>query len=237
LRIARDGARCGRRLENTMNTIMHKLAAVAMAVAGLTLGGPTGWAAIYTGGEGAYYAMYAMTNDVNVATVLVSISSDADQGFVRGYAAAAISPITITDATNTPVISNGVPIAVSIPEDLVMTWDETCLTPTLSGSAAGKVGLISYTNLNKRLLIEVTTNFDAGDTLVVSNLAFENYLDVGSSHLELDYDNDGVPDAQDDKTITITGWYSYGGFGANCAVGQMLRDKYLNPLGTLWLSY
>ncbi len=216
---------------------MHKLAAVALAVAGLTLGGPTGWAAIYTGGEGAYYAMQAMTNDVNVATVPVSISSEADQWFVRGYAAADISPIKITDATNTPLISNGVAIALSIPEDLSMTWDETCLAPTFSGSAASKVGSISYTHSNKRLLIEVTANFDAGDTLVVSNLACKDYLGTGSSRLELDYDNDGVPDAQDDKIITITGWYSYGGVGANCDVGQLLRDKSLNPLGTLWLSY
>lgn len=206
--------------------------ALTAAVAALVMSGPNMWAAIYTGGPGASYTMGAMTNDTGLGGAVVTLSSAANQVFVRGYALVAISTITITDDPTTPGIKSGIPIAVWVPAGFAMTWDATDLTPTFGGAAAGKVGAISYTNSNQRLVIAVTNDFIAGDTLTISALSFKNYIASGSTRLELDWDNDGIEDAQDDKTITILGVY-YGGLGDSYALDQMSIDKSLaGPAGT-----
>ena len=207
---------------------------VLTVMAALVMSAPSVWAAIYTGGPGASSAMGAMTNDVLLNVVMVKLSSSANQSFARGYAPVAISTITITDDPTTPVIKSGKSIAVRIPSDFTMTWDATNTTATFGGSAAGKVGAISYTGSNHRLIIAVTADFSAGQILTISALAFNNYLGSGSTHLELDYDNDGEVDAQDDKTITILGFYSYGGLGDSYVLDQMSIDKSLYlPIGTI----
>ncbi|MBU4201217.1 MAG: hypothetical protein KKE37_02110 [Verrucomicrobia bacterium] len=207
--------------------------ALTAAMAALVINGPGAWAAIYTGGAGDCWSMDAMTNDVHLSATVVTVSSFADQFFARGYAPVAISAITITDDPATPVIKSGTNMVVWIPAGFAMTWDETDLTPTFGGTAAGKVGAISYTNSNQRLKIAVTADFSAGDTLTISALSFKNYVGLGSARLELDYDNDGVTDAQDDKTITILGFYSYGGLGDSYALDQMITDRGLFlPAGT-----
>lgn len=207
----------------------------ALIIAGLTLGGPAAWAATYTGGPGAGYASGAMTNDTSLATNTVTISSATNQSFGRGYTNIAISMITVADDPAVPVIKNGTPIGVWIPASLAMTWDETNATPTFGGSAAGKVGAVSYSNSNQRLIIAVTADFAAGDTLTISDLSFKNYLCSGAARLVLDYNNDGIADAQDDKTITIFNIY-YGGPRGDYTLDQMLVDKALHPLNGAFFS-
>ncbi|MBU4200940.1 MAG: hypothetical protein KKG09_08215 [Verrucomicrobia bacterium] len=206
------------------------------AMAALVINGPGAWAATYTGGAGDCSILGTMTNDVLLGDSVITLSSAADQSFASGYAPVAISAITITDDPATPVIKSGTNMVVWIPAGFVMTWDEADLTPTFGGTAAGKVGAISYTNSNQRLKIAVTADFSAGDTLTISALAFKNYLGSGSARLELDYDNDGIADVQDDKTITILGFHSYGGLGDSYALDQMITDGGLFlPAGTfIW---
>jgi len=53
-------------------------------------------------------------------------------------------------------------------------------------------------------VLNVTTDFDLGDSITVSGLSFTNF--AGSSpgdNLELDIDNDATADATDDKTIQV----------------------------------
>jgi len=208
--------------------------ALTMAVVALVMNGQGVWAAIYTGGPGASYAMGMMTTNVNLGGAMVTLSSSANQSFSRGYAPVAISMITITDDPVTPGIKSGTPVAVSIPSDFAMTWDETDLTPTFGGTAAGKVGAIGYTNSNRCLKIAVTADFNAGDTLTISALSFKNYVGLGNARLELDFDNEGLVAAQDDKTITIL-FYSYGGLGDSYALDQMITDRRLYlPAGTFF---
>ncbi len=177
--------------------------------------------------------MNASASTFHFGGPMVTLSSAADQSFARGRATAAAGSLTITDGTNYPGISNGMSIAVWIPASFAMTWDEGDVTPVLAGTAAGKVSAtVSYAGGNQRLLIEVASSFDAGDTLVVSGLAFKNFLGAGSVSLELDYDNDGVSDALDDKTITIQGVFA-GGDGANYCLHQSLLEKCLHPVGSL----
>jgi hypothetical protein len=207
---------------------------LAAAAAALVVNGSNAWAALYFGGPGASSAMGAMTNDVLLGP-LITISSAANQSFARGYAPVAISTITITDDPAAPGIKSGTPIAVWIPAGFPMTWDEAELTPVFGGTAAGKVGAISYSNSNQRLVIAVTADFVAGDTLTIGALSFKNYFDTGSTSLQMEYDNDGAADAQDDKTIAILGFYSYGGLGNSYAFDQTILDKSLLLVaGTIW---
>ena len=111
--------------------------------------------------------------------------------------------------------------------------NETNLNAVVGGTAAGKVNAtVSYAGANQRLLIAVTDDFSASDTLTVSALAFKDFLGSGSSRLELDYDNDGVADAYDDKYTTIEGVFA-GGDGANYCLNQTIIEKCLYPVGTL----
>lgn len=160
----------------------------------------------YSGGVGADYALDTMVSDVHLGGSLVTISSAANRSLTMGSAPVPISPIMIAEDPSTPGITSNAVIAVWIPDEFLMAWDETNCAPTFVGTAAGKVNpFVSYTNSNRRLLIVVTENFSTDDTLTVSGLAFKDYLAAGSTRLKLDYDNDGLADATDDKTITIIG--------------------------------
>jgi len=204
-----------------------------LAAIGLVMSGSSALAQCYTGGVGACYAMDALTTPTNLGGPLVTLSSTDNQSFARGYAPVAISILTITDDPDTPGIISGTSIAVWIPAGFAMTWDATNVNAVIGGSAVDKVdATVSYTEANQRLLIAVTEDFLTSDTLTVSTLAFKDFLGSGSSRLELDYDNDGVADALDDKQITIDGVFA-GGDGANYCLNQALLEKCLHPVGTL----
>jgi len=190
-------------------------------------------AAIYTGGPGDAYSMDAMAGDVGLGGAVVTLSSAANQSFPRGYAPVAISTITITDDPATPGIKSGMPIGIRIPSDLAMTWDETVITATFGGTAAGKVGGIGYAGSHKQLVIAVTSDFAAGDTLTIADLSFKNYIGSGIGHLEMDFDNDGGIDSQDDKTVTILGAFHHGGMEDGYAMDAMLLDRDMRIHGTL----
>ena len=64
---------------------------------------------------------------------------------------------------------------------------------------------MSYEDSGKTLVINVTSNFAASDTIVVSGLSFKDFDTVcAADNLELELLNDGAVQATDDKTITIT---------------------------------
>ena len=187
-------------------------------------------AAIYTGGSGDGYGTDTMGSDVPLGGPYVAVSSAGNRSFPRGYAPLDIGTITITDA-NPAVISNATSIAVCIPAAFQMTWDETDTTATFGGTAAGKVevGAVSYGGSNKKLLIAVTGNFAAGDTLTIGGLSFKNYTVAGTTRLLLDFDNNGQADAQDDKTTTVVGIYT-GGMSDAYATDGMSEDRSLTGI-------
>jgi len=195
--------------------------------------GPGAQAAIYTGGSGDAYSMDTMAGDIGLGGAVVTLASAANQSFVRGYTPVAISTLTVNDDPTNPGIKSGTPIVIRIPDDLAMTWDETDATATIGGTAAGKVGAVSYAGSNKQLVIAVTNDFAANDTLTIADLSFKNYLGSGTGYLELDFDNDGGVDSQDDKTVSILSAFHYGGTEDSYAMGAMGQDEYLRLIGTL----
>ncbi|MBA7511636.1 hypothetical protein ES705_03632 [subsurface metagenome] len=147
----------------------------------------------------------ASYDDKTITIVGPTISSAANQTFAVGDPATAISTMTITDASTSPAITDANDIRIKIPSDFNMTWDETDLTATIGGGAASKVSTtVSYEDSNKTLVIDVTENFAASDSITVSGLSFTNFS-AGSvaDNLELEVDNAGTTIAYDDKTIKI----------------------------------
>ena len=117
-----------------------------------------------------------------------------------------ISPITVTDDGTTPAITAANDIRIRIPSSFNMTWDTSDTVASISGTASGKVSTtVSYEDSGKTLVINVTSNFTAGESIVVSGLSFKNFsANSAADNLELEVLNNGAVQATDDKTIAIS---------------------------------
>jgi len=103
-----------------------------------------------------------------------TISSAANQTFTLGAASTVASTITISDPTGKVKPSKD--IHIYFPSTFAMDWDNTVTTLVVSGSAAGKVSLTpTYSANGDSVMITVTANWNNGDQLVISNLAFRNF--------------------------------------------------------------
>jgi uncharacterized repeat protein (TIGR03803 family) len=142
---------------------------------------------------------------VNSASISPSISSAANQEFRANGSSTAISAITVTDDASTAGINTVDDIRITIPSGFNMTWDTSDTTASFSGTASAKASTtVSYEDSNRTLVIDVTSDFSAGQTLIVSGLSFNNFTAVSAAdNLELEMDNAGTVADTDDKTITI----------------------------------
>jgi len=129
-------------------------------------------------------------------TARPTISSAANQVFEIGQATTAISQITITDDTVSPVITATDDLRIAIATSSVdMRWDTTDITATFGGTASGKVSNpISYEGGGSVLVIPVDTDFAAGDTLTVIDLSFTNFNSTNAAVSVLDILKDGPGD-------------------------------------------
>jgi len=133
------------------------------------------------------------------------ISSAANQSFTVGDSATAISTVTVTDDATTAQITTGNDIRIRIPAGFNMTWDPADTTAVIGGAASTKVSTtVTYEDTNGTLVLDVTSNFAAGDQITVSGLSFTSFSAAsGADNLELEVNNDNVVSATDDKTIEI----------------------------------
>jgi hypothetical protein len=150
-----------------------------------------------------------VTSWATVGVVLVpapdvlTISSAASQTFDLGDPPTAISPITITEG-DTPTITAADDIRITIPAGFNMTWDATDTTANIVGADVSST--VTYEDSNATLVLDVTGDFAALQSVTVSGLSFTNFTAASSpDNLELDVDNDSVADATDTRTITISG--------------------------------
>ena len=151
-------------------------------------------------------------DDKTITIRSIRMSSAANNDLIVGTTTTAISPITITDDGATPFITAANDIRIKIPDGLSVTWDTSDLTATITGSAAAKVSsTVSYEDSGKTLVINVTSNFAAGDAITVSGLSYANYTTASyGDNLELEVNNDGTTIAEDPKYIAVGGWPSSG---------------------------
>src|SRR5438093_192290 len=135
-------------------------------------------------------ASTASRDSRTIQVVPPTIASAASQLFVVGQAAAAMAPITITDAA-TPTITTANDIRIRIPAAFNMTWNTALTTATITGGAASKVSpTVSYEDGGKTLVLNVTGNFGAGQQVVVSGLQYQSFT---------------APSAADSLQLVITG--------------------------------
>ena len=133
-----------------------------------------------------------------------TISSAANQLFHVSDPATTASPITVTDGPGGNVRFNR-DIRIVVPPGFNMTWDVTVTTVTITGNATAKVSTaVTYANGNKTVIINVLTNFTAGNSITIAGLRFTNFTATSpASNLILQLRNNGVTTATDNSTIQI----------------------------------
>jgi hypothetical protein len=177
------------------------------------------------------YRVASTGYDLKVGTLGLApkISSNGNQVFQVGQAPALISPITITEsgASSITAANN---LRIRITDGVDMIWD-TSASPTYGGTYSGNVTSTSYEDNDRVLVIDVDTDFAAGETLIINNLAFKTFGSVNSPvsglQLFLDGPSDTVVDSWDDKTIAIGGAVTL----ADHALGQV-SDKFTGQTET-----
>jgi hypothetical protein len=135
----------------------------------------------------------------------ITLSSAANQTFTVGQAAALASTMTVTDGS-TPTITAAQDLRIRIPAGLNMTFDPAVTTVALGGTAAGRVSATpTYEPGNKVVVLNVTSNFAAGETLTIDGLKFGSFSAASAAtSLELVVaGSGGATAATDNKTITI----------------------------------
>ena len=136
----------------------------------------------------------AAYDDKSIVIADIGFTSGEDQSFYVGDPARAISPITITEDSSAPSITAANDIRIRIPDGFNMTWDTFDTTAVITGSAAGKVSTtVSYEDGGKTLVINVLTDFAAGETITISGLSFANFTAASQvDNLDLEVFNNGV---------------------------------------------
>src|SRR3989344_6060340 len=141
-----------------------------------------------------------------VAVTPATLSSAANQTFTVGQAATAASTPTVTDAS-TATITTANNLRIRIPATFNMTWDPTVTSVSLGGTASGSVSPtgLTYEDSNRTVVLDVTADFTAAQTLTIAGLKFTNFTAVSATdNLELVVAGaGGATAATDDKTITI----------------------------------
>src|SRR5881396_2730229 len=140
-----------------------------------------------------------------VQVVQPTMASAADQLFLVGQAATAMSAITVTDAA-APTITAANDIRIRIPASVSMTWNTTLTTAQITGSGNNKVSnTVSYADGGKTLVLDVTANFGAGDRIVLSGLEYTSFAaPAAPDYLQLVVTGAaGATNASDSRTIQI----------------------------------
>jgi hypothetical protein len=156
----------------------------------------------------AHYSKYGTSEFSLIVKVVETpvqiVSSATDQTFWVGKAPTAASTITVAEGTS-PSITAANDIRIRIPAGFAMTWDTLDVAATIGGSAAARVSpTVSYEDAGKTLVLDVTSDFLAVDTVTIADLGFLDFASAsGPDNLELEVDNAGTVAAEDDKAIEI----------------------------------
>ncbi len=150
---------------------------------------------------------WSFEEQVSAAT----ISSAAVSSFYVGQATTTLSTVTITEDPTTPSIASTTDLRIVISTTTTnFRFDTNTTSLTFGGTASGKVAsTVSYENDGAVLMIDVTSNFTASDTLMISDIAVGSFASVSSSSsyltLQTDGNSTGTPAATDTATIYLTG--------------------------------
>ncbi len=133
-----------------------------------------------------------------------TLSSNYSQVFSVNQAPTAIAGLRVVESATGGNINHESDIAIRIPAGFDMEWDTSDTNAVIGGSASSKVSpSVAYEN-PRVVVIDVTTDFAAGDSLSISGLAFRNFTAASApDNLELLVDGDDETADVDNKTVTI----------------------------------
>ena len=155
-----------------------------------------------------------------------ALSSFANQVFGYGQGSTPMSPITIVDYLGTITASNDIRIRIAT-SSANMLWDTTDTTATFSGTASAKVGNpVSYEEGGSILVVPVSSDFVADDTLTISDLSYTNFTAVNVATTAIGMRTSGVgttTSATDPQTVAI-----YGSLTLDDHSGGQVVDSFSN---------
>ncbi len=143
--------------------------------------------------------------DTQIQIPGLTLSSLANQAFNLSQSPASVSLITVTEGS-APSVTAANDLRIRIPPGFPMTWLTSDLNATLSGSAAPKVSnIVRYEDAGRTLVLDVLTNFAAGDVLVIGGLSFANFTALAAANRlqAVVAGAGGLTAATDDKTKRI----------------------------------
>ena len=153
----------------------------------------------------------ANSSSITHAYSPIGISSAANQTFEINQATTSISAITVSDYLGAQITSaNNLRITIAT-TSVNMRWDTTDFTAGIAGTASGKASpTVSYENNGATLVIAISSNLAADETIIISGLSFVDFNDANASYqgsLQLFTGGvaDTIADAMDNKTVTIYG--------------------------------
>ena len=162
-------------------------------------------------GTASYASIVAISiAPATVEIASVSLSSASNQTFYYNQPTTTIGTISVTNTSGSSITAaNDIRIRIAS-SSVNMKWDTTDTTATFGGTASGKVsGTVSYENNGTTLVVNVTSDFTAGDTLTIDGLSYAQFLGLNTPTVGLNMylagASDTTADATDDKTIAITG--------------------------------
>ncbi len=162
--------------------------------------------------KGGFYDGWALHQSAAAGQLggpVVTLSSGADRVFTAQVYRASAALLTITESAGGGILADNT-MVLAFPADFDLKWDLTDLV--VDGTAAAKVddGNIVLSNGDTYLEIPVLVSFDASDTLTLSGLKITGFpfcLQNVAGRLLLDFDGDGLWDAADAYTLTVSmGW-------------------------------
>jgi len=171
-----------------------------------------------TGGRIDVTTSFGMTDGGNnqcwrfiAATGTPSIALDRSYAFFVGQATTTLGPITIVEASEDPGITTALDIRLSIATTTTdFRFDGTVGALVFGGSAAGKVaGTVTYADGGATVVIDVTSNFAASDTLTIEGLAVGGFTGIAATTSRLALHttgtSTGTPATSTSETFRIVG--------------------------------
>lgn len=157
--------------------------------------------------DGTVSATDSATIEIRAASIAYS---DATTSFTAGSAASpgvGVNAIVVTDDASAGLINTTDDIRIRIPDTLDMTWDTASNMPTLNIVGTGAVGAtVTFENNDKTAVIDVTSNFGAGDELTIIGLRFANFnARSGPDVLALDIRNNGGTSDSTVASLSVRG--------------------------------
>ncbi len=123
-----------------------------------------------------------------------TFSSAADQTFRQYSVPTQVLEFTATADAIAPELTAAGDLRITIPESFPAIWDASITTASVSGTAvdAGRFASatlpVSYTDRDKTVVLDITTDFAAGESVSIAGLYLKGFYSVYSStHFTLDY--------------------------------------------------